>query len=1125
MTFHHRRALAAVAALALLAPTITGGGLAAATPPPGDPDAVAVTSRAIRAGESTLVVDRTTAVAPGLDLTSFRRLQPGGWVTGHVMDADLSVPSLGLDVADGGTVSGSNATVETFATDARAVAAVNGDYFDMNATDAPVGTNVSSAGVRTISNAGRPSFTVADGKAAVRALMSTATLATTTGTEKLTAVNSPNVAAHQATLFTQAWGSYSLAALVPADEGALRVIRVRDGVVTQVSTDRSALTLPSAIKPGESVVVARGTAAQRLATASVGDAVDVTVGTDVPVDVAVGGSQWMIRDGVVSTVDEATAGRTAIGVSKDGTRLKVVTIDGRAGDSHGMTIRELSAFMRDLGVWNALNLDGGGSTTLLARPAGTEALQLVNRPSDGSQRLDSNALVFTSTATGPVRGVDARAALQPAAGLTRPDATRLLPGLSRTVLVTGLDANLAAAPVAGGKLVTKDGAVARVENTKPSGDTGVVRAVAPGTTSVEYFAKLTSQGAPSRSSFALSVDGRVQRIEPSRSVVALTDAADSQTLTVTAVDGDGHRVGVETRDVRVTAGDGIRVQATGLDTLTVTATGGAKASSVELSVLGHTVTVPVTIGVDEVPVADFADASQWKVGVARATGSLSATTGPDGGPALGLDFDFTASTATRGMYAVPVTPLPVAGQPQAFTLWIKGNGKSEWPRLQVTRGDGTSTNLDAPLVDWVGWRKVSFPVPVGTAYPLTVTAIRFMETRSTVTYTDHLEIADLVAEVPVAVDLPDPVSVADPVILTQGTVADRPQRIAVISDSQFVARNGENHPVVQAARRTLREIVAARPDFVLLVGDFVDEASPADLALAKKVLDEELGVPGSAGATPCVYVPGNHEVMGGPISNFEAVFGATATHRRLGSTLVVTLDSSSGTLHPGGSTAQLRMLQEQLAAAATDPAVTGVLVVSHHPVDDFQPDQASQLTDRHEAAALAEALGQWQRTTGKQVAQVNGHIGSFHADALEGVSRLVNGNSGKSPSGSPDRGGFTGWTMLGIDPAGTSRTGWLKAETHARVDALSLTAPSTLALGETAPVSATVLQDGTRRVPVAWPVSAVWGGDGVAVAGGDTSSAVIVVDPATGTVKAVDHGQARLTVTVNGVTAVQTITV
>jgi len=69
--------------------------------------------------------------------------------------------------------------------------------------------------------------------------------------------------------------------------------------------------------------------------------------------------------------------RTLAGVRPDGTLL-LVTVDGRRpGWSVGMTLPEAARLMRSLGATDALNLDGGGSTTMTVRG------QVVNRPSDG----------------------------------------------------------------------------------------------------------------------------------------------------------------------------------------------------------------------------------------------------------------------------------------------------------------------------------------------------------------------------------------------------------------------------------------------------------------------------------------------------------------------------------------------------------------------------------------------------------------------------------------------------------------------------------------------------------------------------------------------------------------------
>jgi hypothetical protein len=82
-----------------------------------------------------------------------------------------------------------------------------------------------------------------------------------------------------------------------------------------------------------------------------------------------------------SWYDVATA-RTAIGLSKDGRTLTLFTVDAK-GDSAGMRVGEVAAaLVRDYGVWNALNLDGGGSTSLAMRDPATGVARLVNTSSD-----------------------------------------------------------------------------------------------------------------------------------------------------------------------------------------------------------------------------------------------------------------------------------------------------------------------------------------------------------------------------------------------------------------------------------------------------------------------------------------------------------------------------------------------------------------------------------------------------------------------------------------------------------------------------------------------------------------------------------------------------------------------
>lgn len=80
--------------------------------------------------------------------------------------------------------------------------------------------------------------------------------------------------------------------------------------------------------------------------------------------------------------------RTALGWRADG-KLVLLTVDGRQKQSVGMTVDELAGLMLELGCIEAMNLDGGGSTTMVIKN------QIVNHPSDATgERPVSDALMI-----------------------------------------------------------------------------------------------------------------------------------------------------------------------------------------------------------------------------------------------------------------------------------------------------------------------------------------------------------------------------------------------------------------------------------------------------------------------------------------------------------------------------------------------------------------------------------------------------------------------------------------------------------------------------------------------------------------------------------------------------------
>lgn len=907
------------------------------------------------AGEA-ILTDRTDEpVAPGVVHTSFDRLDARGWLRGDVLVADLKDARVSVDYLSPGTVSGRAVLSEQAAREG-AIAAVNGDFFDISDTGAPLGvgldpqdglvngpaTGWNSAAVVGKNRLGRLAEVFLDG----RATLPDGTAIT------LANLNSPSVAAGGVGLYTTMWGPAARTRVVDG-VASVREVLLRDGVVT--ATTATPDTEPLA--EGELALIGREAGAQALAGLQVGDRVEVAYGPRsdaADLAVAITGNRVLLRDGVVADApDDVLAPRTAVGFSADGTRMVLLTVDGRQTDSRGLTERETAQLMRDLGADDALNLDGGGSSTMLAREAGAAAPDVVNAPSDGGERPTPNGLGLKAAAgSGQLTGYRVEPLVE------HPRSARVLAGLSRVVTAAGHDETFA--PVAGtpGWRMSPE-SLASVE---PAGDrTAVVTGRRAGDTEVVASTAGVSGTAP------MTVLGEPVRLATDRPQVSLSGPSATGRFSVLGYDRDGFSTWVEPRDVTldydrsvidvVPDGTGFRV----VPLL------GDSATPVTVRVGSLATTVAVTIGLRAIVVDDMNDASEWKAVKFPAVVQASVTpaTGREGlpGGAVALDYSLTGTTATRAAYltANPVFALP--GAPQKIGAWVHGDGQGAWLRgnLYDAAGGAAKTINLAAKVDWIGWRYVEADIPAGLQMPLRFFRLYVVETSPTRQYSGRIVVDDLTVKVPRDITLPEPQQIVDPAVVTDGTVVEQGRwRFAVLSDVQFTSEaTATQAALVAQARRTIREALAAEPEFLVINGDFVDRAFADDVALAKRVIDEEIG-----DRLPWYYVPGNHEVTGpGDLSEWTKVFGApsrTFDHR---GTRFALMDSSLGSLRAGGF-AQLLELRRALDGAATDPKVRSFVVLAHHPIDDPSPTKNSQLSDRKEAALLVDWLSDLRASTG-----------------------------------------------------------------------------------------------------------------------------------------------------------------
>ena len=112
---------------------------------------------------------------------------------------------------------------------------------------------------------------------------------------------------------------------------------------------------------------------------------------------------WIIKDGVSQYTsddhtDSSRAPRTVIGIKENGNLILMMNDGRQAPFSAGMSMRELAEVLLAMGCVDAVNCDGGGSSTFISEREGTGELTMKSSPSDGGQRATLGGLLVISNA-------------------------------------------------------------------------------------------------------------------------------------------------------------------------------------------------------------------------------------------------------------------------------------------------------------------------------------------------------------------------------------------------------------------------------------------------------------------------------------------------------------------------------------------------------------------------------------------------------------------------------------------------------------------------------------------------------------------------------------------------------
>jgi hypothetical protein len=311
-------------------------------------------------------------------------------------------------------------------TGVRVLAAVNADFFNLESgenennqviagewwkglkvTDSPYDTWDNAHVQFGIDAARRPLIDrfILDGKAWDRGVM----------TPIITVNFNPSGKPEGTALYTSRFG-----AATPRDtarrtaEAPLIATGKRGDTLLFVRRGQVSATSGSSIPTGGAVLAAYGSGlrAEEVQKMAEGDTVKVLLATlpriprgETP-RMIIGGWPRILRDGdnvadesatvegTLSRNAEVRHPRTAVGFSRDSSTLLLLTVDGRSENSGGMTLVELANVMRELGAWQAMNFDGGGSTTMVIDG------KVVNHPSDkeGERAVGDALLVVERSA-------------------------------------------------------------------------------------------------------------------------------------------------------------------------------------------------------------------------------------------------------------------------------------------------------------------------------------------------------------------------------------------------------------------------------------------------------------------------------------------------------------------------------------------------------------------------------------------------------------------------------------------------------------------------------------------------------------------------------------------------------
>lgn len=209
-------------------------------------------------------------------------------------------------------------------------------------------------------------------------------------------------------MYTSAWNG----GLSPAPGGDVVEVVVEEGKIKEFRRNMPSVEIP---EDGCVLVVSEGASMFFANNFKEGDEIrfDYYFTPDIQnAEYAFGGGAFLVKDGkAVETFSHYISGthpRSAIGVNEDGSILYLLAVDGRQDASKGLSMSRLARLLIDLGCHNAVNLDGGGSTNMVASTMWNKGIHSVNHPTENRKVINAVGITYSAKG-GDAKGIDIKA--------------------------------------------------------------------------------------------------------------------------------------------------------------------------------------------------------------------------------------------------------------------------------------------------------------------------------------------------------------------------------------------------------------------------------------------------------------------------------------------------------------------------------------------------------------------------------------------------------------------------------------------------------------------------------------------------------------------------------------------